>query len=127
MVKAAKTTSAKPKKRRAGRPPGPPDDVRTERVAFRAHPDLDAELRRIARENGEPKSGWIERMVITVINDSAGYRVLDAIGKYIPYDDETPRLAVPGRGPLHLMPRPRYALTEDDLRPPMPTPKPPKR
>jgi hypothetical protein len=106
-----------------GRPPGPEEDRRSDRLAFRVHPDLTNELIRIARENGEPRSAWIERVIICVINDSAGYRVLDAIGKYVPYEEPPARLPHGSGRPLHLMPRRQPSLTEDDLRPPTPRPR----
>src|ERR1700694_318126 len=103
MVKASKTTPAKKRGRtpkpsargpKGGRPAGPEEDRRSDRLAFRVHPDLTKELMRIARENGEARSAWIERVIITIINNSAGYEVLDAIGKYVPYEDpDAPRSA----------------------------------
>jgi hypothetical protein len=88
MAKDSKTTPAKKKSslaklaRYAGRPPGPEEDKRSMRLAFRIHPDLTAELALIARENGEARSAWIERVVIAVINDHAGFKKLDAVGRY---------------------------------------------
>lgn len=103
MVKSPKTPPAKPEIRQqgnqrrrtkkskhsethpiGGRPPGPEEDRRSERMALRMHPDLIAELKKVSRATGHPRSAWIESVLISVINNSYPADVLDRIGKYLP-------------------------------------------
>ena len=86
MVKATKTA------KRMGRPPKDRGDLRTERIAMRAHPDLLSHLNDLARRAGIVRSVYIERILIGYVNDLYGEEVLDAIGKEIP--DAAP---APGR------------------------------
>jgi hypothetical protein len=136
MVKTAKTKSkdslAKLRKK-PGRPTGPKEDLRSHRIAFRIHPDLTAEMNRIARINGEVRTAWIERMMISVINNSYGYNKLDAIGRYVDYGDEPPPFGQPkqtsgGAGrpfdPGRFGAKPSTLLSLDDL---SKLPDPPKR
>jgi hypothetical protein len=88
MVKATKT------KKKTGRPPGDPDDVRSERTTMRMHPNLLHELNVGAREAGKNRSLFVEWVLISWINNrllSRGERPLDAIGKYVD-DTELQRL-----------------------------------
>jgi len=71
-----------PKRRGAGRPRKPPEDLRTTRFSFRIHPDLYAELTRAARIAGLPISTFAERCLIARINRLANAIVLDNIGRY---------------------------------------------
>jgi hypothetical protein len=66
-----------------GRPPGDPDDLRTERVAFRIHPDLVFELNVLARLDGITRSTLIEKLLIRLVNDHHRRTVVDAVGRYI--------------------------------------------
>ena len=70
------------KKRPRGRPPGDPEDLRTERVAVRAHKDLVNELNHLAREQGVTRSVMIERLLIDFVNDEARSEIVDMIGRY---------------------------------------------
>ncbi len=58
-------------------------DRREARYALRIHPDLKAELGRLARSTGVKVSTIVERAIIKAVNDSAGKPVVDAIGRYI--------------------------------------------
>jgi hypothetical protein len=80
MVKATKS------RKTSGRPPGDPDDVRSERTAMRMHPDLLREINIAAREAGKNRSLFTEWVLISWINNrllARGERPLDAIGKYV--------------------------------------------
>jgi hypothetical protein len=83
MVKQPST----PKKRRsAGRPRGDPDDLRTERVAIRLHPDLTEEIALACRAVGLNRSIFVERVLIewlTAHQHDLGTKPLDAIGRYV--------------------------------------------
>jgi hypothetical protein len=65
MVKGAKTA------KRMGRPPKDIGDLRTERIAMRAHPDLLSHLNDLARRAG-------------IVRSVYGEEVLDPIGREIP-------------------------------------------
>ncbi|MBB5046965.1 hypothetical protein HNR60_001714 [Rhodopseudomonas rhenobacensis] len=94
MVKDSKTTKKKPAKKPSeggpGRPRVDPGDLRTDRIAFRIHPDLTAELNKVARLNGEVRTAFIERLMIATINNTWGYDILDAIGRRIEYPEDHP-------------------------------------
>jgi hypothetical protein len=88
MVKAVRM------RKKTGRPPGDPDDVRSERTAMRMHPNLLRELNVAAREAGKNRSLFTESILIGWINArlmARGERPLDAIGKYVS-DEEMERL-----------------------------------
>lgn len=78
----AKKDSTPKRRRGAGRPRKPPEDLRTTRFSFRIHPDLYAELTRAARIAGLPISTFAERCLIARINRISGAVVLDNIGRY---------------------------------------------
>jgi hypothetical protein len=65
-----------------GRPHIDPLDLRSERFGFRLHPDLMAEMVRLARLEGLRLSIWLERSAIEKVNRTAGADVLDMIGRY---------------------------------------------
>jgi hypothetical protein len=116
----------KPRKRGSGRPKTPIEDLRSDKIAFRIHPDLTAELAKIARANGEPRSTWIERLILASVNETYGYAVLDAIGKKIDYGDnfEQPQLKPAGTRPFRAgtfvqLRRPRaFSADDPELAPP---------
>jgi hypothetical protein len=76
-------TVKKEKTKARGRPPGDPDDLRTERIAFRVHPNLVFELNVLARLDGITRSTLIEKMLIRLVNDHHRRTVVDAVGRYI--------------------------------------------
>jgi hypothetical protein len=78
MVKGAKTA------KRMGRPPKDIGDLRTERIAMRAHPDLLSHLNDLARRAGIVRSVYIERILVGYVNSVYGEEVLDPIGREIP-------------------------------------------
>lgn len=101
MVKAAKTT--KPGRKKTGRPPSPPEDLRTERTAMRMHPNLLYELNVATREAGLNRSLFIESVLIAHINAriaARGGRLLDAIGKYLS-DEEMEHVASDAAAAAH--------------------------
>jgi hypothetical protein len=81
--------SAKPR----GRPPGDPDDLRTERLAIRMHPDLVFELNVLARLEGVTRSVLVERLLIRLVNDHYHRTIVDQVGRYLdgPPDVSEPR------------------------------------
>jgi hypothetical protein len=76
-------------KRSRGRPAGDPDDLRTERIAIRVHPDLIFELNVLARADGVTRSVLVERLLIRLVNDHYRRSVVDQVGRYLngPPDD----------------------------------------
>jgi predicted nuclease with RNAse H fold len=80
MVKAS-SSGRKPRRRR-GRPPIDPADLRSERYGFRLHPDLWAEMVRLARREGISVALWLERAAIDRVHRQASAEILDAIGRY---------------------------------------------
>jgi hypothetical protein len=87
-------TKPKTAKKKIGRPGANPDDVRSERTAMRMHPDLQHELSVAAREAGMTRSLFIERLLLSHINqrlNNRGERMLDGIGKYLS-DEEMERM-----------------------------------
>lgn len=70
-------------KKTRGRPPGDPQDIRTERIAIRVHPDLLFELNVLARYEGVTRSVLIERLLIRLVNDHFGRTVVDRVGRYL--------------------------------------------
>jgi hypothetical protein len=80
----------KEKKRPRGRPRGDPDDLRTERIAVRAHKDLVNELNFLSRHKGVTRSVLIERLLIDLVNDEARSIAVDAIGRYTVAEAPTP-------------------------------------
>jgi hypothetical protein len=76
-------TVKKEKPKPKGRPPGDPDDLRTERIAFRVHPNLVFELNVLARLDGVTRSTLIEKMLIRLVNDHHRRTVVDAVGRYL--------------------------------------------
>ncbi|MHB8270983.1 hypothetical protein [Bradyrhizobium sp.] len=99
MVKAQKTSA-----KRMGRPPKDKGDLRTERIALGAHPDLLRHLNDLARRVGIVRSVYIERILIGFVNELHGAEVLDAIGKEV-------RTAPPRADRLKGL---RTPLSEDD-------------
>jgi hypothetical protein len=69
-------------KRTRGRPPGDPEDIRTERIALRVHPDLLFELNVLSRYEGVTRSVLIERLLIRLVNDHFARTVIDKVGRY---------------------------------------------
>jgi hypothetical protein len=78
VVKDSKT------RKKAGRPPGDPADLRTERIALRVHANLLEEIDFLAREAGFVRSVMIERILIAYVNHANGVDLLDAIGRLLP-------------------------------------------
>jgi hypothetical protein len=74
-----------------GRPPGDPEDIRTERIAIRVHPDLLFELNVLSRHEGVTRSVLIERLLIRLVNDHFSRTVVDKVGRYLagPPDDRS--------------------------------------
>ena len=70
-------------KRTRGRPAGDPDDIRTERIALRVHPDLLFELNVLSRHEGVTRSVLIERLLIRLVNDHFSRTVVDKVGRYL--------------------------------------------
>ncbi len=85
----------KEKMKPRGRPPGDPDDVRTERIAIRVHPNLLFELNVISRVEGVTRSVLVERMLIRLVNDHHRRTLMDSIGRYV---DGPPDVVEPGKG-----------------------------
>ena len=82
MVKTPTTE----KRKHPGRPAADPADLRTARVAIRFHPDLVAELDLAAREAGQNRSIYVERILVNFLNSHAENRErppLDVIGRYL--------------------------------------------
>jgi hypothetical protein len=71
-----------PGRHAGGRPLIDPDDLRSERYGMRMHPDLRAEVERLARLDGLKMAGWIERAMIDMVNKACGSEILDKIGRY---------------------------------------------
>jgi hypothetical protein len=94
-------TVKKEKTKPRGRPPGDPDNLRTERIAFRVHPNLVFELNVLARLDGITRSTLIEKMLIRLVNDHHRRTVIDAVGRYV--DGPPP----PPAGGSHFMARRR--------------------
>lgn len=86
MVKRTSTS----KKRAAGRPPLPVEDLRSARFSFRVHPDLHEEIAILARLEGEPISTFIERVLINRVNAVSFRPVLDKIGRRLPDSLQAP-------------------------------------
>src|SRR5665213_2237708 len=74
------------------RPPGHPDDLRTERLAIRIHTDLTFELNVLARLEGITRSVLVERLLIRLVNDHYSRTVVDKIGRYV---DGPPEVSQP--------------------------------
>jgi hypothetical protein len=89
MVKAQKTSKKRPPPQRMhapvasklGRPYGDPDDLRSERLTLRIHPDLMSVLVQRAREAGLTRSLYVERILIEHTNRVEGAS-LDMIGRW---------------------------------------------
>src|ERR1700688_139101 len=77
MVKEAST-----KKRKRGPDPRP-EEVRTERLTLRVHPDLMEILTARARERGVSRSQYIEKLLIGWTNADPRNVKVDSIGKII--------------------------------------------
>ena len=80
------------RKKTRGRPPGDPDDLRTERLAIRLHSDLTFELNVLARLEGITRSVLVERLLIRLVNDHYSRTVVDKIGRYV---DGPPEVSQP--------------------------------
>jgi hypothetical protein len=80
----------KEKKRGRGRPASDPDDLRSERIALRSHPDLVNELNHMARAQGITRSVLIERALIDFVNEEARAEIVDMIGRYTVADNPPP-------------------------------------
>ena len=83
---------AKNERKTRGRPPGDPDDLRTERLAIRLHRDLTFELNVLARLDGITRSVLVERLLIRMLNDHYNRNVVDKIGRYV---DGPPEVSQP--------------------------------
>jgi hypothetical protein len=88
-------TVKKEKTKQRGRPPGDPDDVRTERIAIRVHPNLLFELNVLSRVEGVTRSVLVERLLIRLVNDHHRRTLMDPIGRYV---DGPPEIIEPGKG-----------------------------
>jgi hypothetical protein len=84
MVKKT-TRTKKPGSNLGGRPRQDPNTLRTERLVVRVHPDLMAELTRLADINGITRSLLIERSMIALVNQPApeGQSIIGMAGRYI--------------------------------------------
>jgi hypothetical protein len=70
------------KKRAPRRPRGNPDDVKSASIPLYIHPDLNAELIKVARAEGTSKSTLINGLLIRLVNDRRDRVVLDNIGRH---------------------------------------------
>jgi hypothetical protein len=91
MVKKEKAVPA-PGKKTAGRRPGPPEDVRTERLVVRMHPDMFTSLTDRAKVYGVSRSTYVERILIGYMNAQEGQKTLDLTGRFV--RDEATRKAM---------------------------------
>jgi hypothetical protein len=86
MVKKG-STFPRPPVNKDGRPrrkpgkPANPDDVRTERLSMRVHPDLAAILTARARERGITRSQYIEQLLVGWVKIDPRNPKIDAIGR----------------------------------------------
>jgi hypothetical protein len=69
-------------KRKPGKPPRP-GEVRTEKLVMRVHPDLMALLTERAREKGETRSAYVEKLLVGWVRLDPRNRRVDMIGKYV--------------------------------------------
>ena len=76
-------TKAKPRGREGGRKAANPDDIRSERLVLRAHPDLVDALTERGKIYGVSRSQFIERILITYLNLQQDQRPLDLTGRYV--------------------------------------------
>jgi hypothetical protein len=89
MVKEPTTRKPRPPVNKDGRlrsKPGKkakPDDVRTERLVLRVHPDLMEILTSRAREKGETRSAYVEKLLVGWVRLDPRNRRVDLIGKYV--------------------------------------------
>jgi hypothetical protein len=70
------------KKRAPGRPRGNPDDVKSSWIPLCIHPDLNAELIKVARSDGVSKSALINGLLIRLVNERSNRTVVDNIGRH---------------------------------------------
>jgi hypothetical protein len=91
MVNKSKAVPA-PGKKTAGRRPGNPEDVRTERLVVRMHPDMFESLTDRAKVYGVSRSQYVERILIGYLNAQEGQRTLDLTGRFV--RDEATRKAM---------------------------------
>ena len=80
MVKKPLPPAVPTPERRTGRIPGPLEDLRSERLVQRIHPDLMSVILQRSREAGFTRSQYVERILIQFMNTVEGAE-LDAIGK----------------------------------------------
>lgn len=73
----------RPGKKTAGRRPGPPEDVRTDRLVVRMHPDMFGVLTEKAKFYGVSRSQYVERILIGYLNMQADLTPLDGMGRFI--------------------------------------------
>ena len=59
-----------------------PADEKSKRFGFRLHPDLMAEMVKLARLEGVKLSAFVEKALINWVNEKGGSEKLDAIGRY---------------------------------------------
>ena len=71
-----------PGKKTAGRRPGPIEDVRTERLVVRMHPDLFGVLTEKGKLYGVSRSQYVERILISYLNMQAGQATIDWTGRF---------------------------------------------
>lgn len=69
-------------KGKAGRKPGPPEHVRSERLVVRMHPDLFGVLTERAATYGMDRSTYVERILITYVNAQENQRTIDFTGRF---------------------------------------------
>jgi hypothetical protein len=79
---AVKKVDGSTPKRRPGKPPRP-GEVRTEKLVMRVHPDLMAVLTERAREKGETRSAYVEKLLVGWVRLDPRNRRVDMIGKYV--------------------------------------------
>jgi hypothetical protein len=60
-----------------------PDDVRTDRLVLRVHPDLMELLTERARERGVTRSAYVEQLLVGWVRLDPRNRRVDLIGKYV--------------------------------------------
>jgi hypothetical protein len=70
------------KKRAAGRPPINRRDVKSAWIPLSIHPDLNAELIKMARFQGTSKSTLINHQLIRLVNERSNRTVVDNIGRH---------------------------------------------
>jgi hypothetical protein len=114
-----KVSKSPPAKRSVGRPGGDPQDIRSERLVQKIHPDLMAVFIQRAREAGVTRSAYIERVLLHHARFVEGAE-LDNIGRRIPTMTlpRHPNMRTMGQAPAMLpngKPAIRYPSDENPL------------